>query len=175
MPSFLVAIVCHRVEVEVSRILVHPLHYDLSLLANPVVHINTQILALLGKAHLVPLGFVESWWARRVWYLHIATHHGAITAKTQLRWSYFTCASHIGSRTASELKDIAVILFAVYRTIESRIVSLTTIRIAKFNACSFRFGPAFLSHLLPRHLVKALLVLRWRLNNAVEKLASHLV
>ena len=64
----------HRVEVEVSSILVHSLHHLLSLVAYPLLHVDSQILALFSERHLVPLGFVKAIWTVRVLHSHRVIH-----------------------------------------------------------------------------------------------------
>ena len=144
-----------RVELEVIGQLVHALHLLLPIHLEPLLNVDAQVLALLLEAHLGPLEQVEALRTRRM--LSIARVDSDLVAPTP------DLVAHFGARNAMLDRITAMAMSQVVV-----IVDLVVVLTAEGLTALHGLLPTPLPDLLLRHLVKALLVRRWRLNDALE-------
>ena len=150
----------HRIELKVVGQVVHALHLLLSVHLEPLLDIDSQVLALLLEAHLGPFISIVSLWAGRMRIIH----GGDLVAAT------LNFAAHL-SAGDTVLTGVTAVSNSLVVVIIHLIVVLAAVDFAAIESIL----SASLPNLLFCHLVKALLPCWWCLDDALKQPLGDLI
>lgn len=137
----------HRVEVEVRRIIVHPLQLLLSRHLEPLLHVDAQEFALFFQRHLRPLLRVLAFRAR--WMANLRCHFPFST-----------------SFCARSVQKVGSATLGVNRAKEAVVVHLVVVLVTELHTLFPSFHLASLPDLRFRQCVESFQVSWWCLDNA---------